>query len=116
MRPNVRRVVTGRMSRRFTVSHPDTNDWQPAGESSNRGVIYPADMDALAFAPEGTRLQDAIVVLAAKRIAYGDVVAWQAACWRVVHLQDYSPYGYFYAVAVRTGEPAAPDSGGFGRF
>ncbi|KAA5920555.1 hypothetical protein F3I59_23740 [Pantoea sp. VH_8] len=56
MRPNVRRVVTGRMSRKFTVTHPATSDWQPAGVSNNRGVIYPADTDALQFAPEGTRL------------------------------------------------------------
>lgn len=113
MRPNVRRVVTGRMSQRFTVTHPETNDWQPAGESVNRGVIYPADMDALQFAPEGTRLQDAIVVLAAKRIAFGDVVAWHNESWRVIHLQDFSDNGYYYAVAVRTGAPAGPDSGGF---
>lgn len=113
MRPNVHRVMTGRMSMRFSVTHPETNDWQPAGEGKNRGVIYPADMDALKFAPEGTRLQDAIVVLAAKRIAFGDMVAWHADSWRVVHLQDFSDYGYYYAVAVRTGAPSGPDSGGF---
>ncbi|MBD8145138.1 hypothetical protein [Pantoea agglomerans] len=113
MRPNVRRVVTGRMSRKFTVTHPATNDWQPAGVSNNRGVIYPADMDALQFAPEGTRLHDAIVVLAAQRMAFGDVVAWHGENWRVVHLQDFSDYGYYYAVAVRAAEPAGPDSGGF---
>lgn len=116
MRPNVRRVVTGCMSRKFTVTHPATNDWQPAGVSNNRGVIYPADMDALQFAPEGTRLHDAIVVLAAQRLAFGDVVAWHSESWRVVHLQDFSDYGYFYAIAVRAAEPAGPDSGGFGRF
>ncbi|EQA1622532.1 hypothetical protein V5K00_RS10305 [Enterobacter asburiae] len=116
MIPNVSRVVTGRMSQRFSVTHPTTNDWQSAGESQNRGVIYPADMDALQFAPEGTRLHDAIVVLAAKRMAFGDVVAWHDESWRITHLQDFSDYGYFYAVAVRAGEPAGPDSGGFGRF
>lgn len=116
MRPNVRRVVTGRMSQRFTVTHPAANDWQPAGAGQNRGVIYPADMDALQFAPEGTRLHDAIVVLAAKRMAFGDVVAWHGESWRVVHLQDYSDYGYYYALAVRAKGPAGPDSGGFGRF
>ncbi|KAA6118125.1 hypothetical protein F3I20_23250 [Candidatus Pantoea gossypiicola] len=113
MRPNVRRVVTGRMSRKFTVTHPATSDWQPAGVSNNRGVIYPADTDALQFAPEGTRLHDAIVVLAAKRMAFGDVVAWHDERWRITHLQDFSDYGYYYAVAVRTAEPAGPDSGGF---
>ena len=116
MIPNVRRVVTGRMSQTFTVTHSPDNDWQPAGESQNRGVIYPADMDALQFAPEGTRLHDAIVVLAAKRIAFGDRVDWHSEGWRVVHIQDFSDYGYYYALAVRAAEPAGPDSGGFGRF
>lgn len=116
MIPNVRRVVTGRMSQKFTVTHPETNDWQEAGVSSNRGVIYPADADALQFLPEGTRLQDAIVALAARRLAYGDVVAWHNESWRFTHIQDYSNYGYYYGVAVRTSDPASPDSGGFGRF
>lgn len=37
MRPDVRRVVTGRMSRKFTVTHPPTNDWQPVGISNIAG-------------------------------------------------------------------------------
>lgn len=79
-------------------------------------MIYPADMNALQFAPEGTRLHDAIVVLAAQRLAFGDVVDWHTERWRVIHLHDFSDYGYFYAVAVCATEPAGPDSGGFGRF
>lgn len=116
MRPNVRRVMAGRMGKPFTVMHLPDNDWQPAGESRNRGVVYPADMDALQFAPEGTRLYDAIVVLAVNRMSFGDVVTWHSENWRVVHLQDFSDYGYYYAIAVRAGEPAGTDSGGFGRF
>ncbi len=116
MRPNVHRVVTGRMSKQFSVTHPATNDWQPAGESKNRGVIYAADNDALEFLPEGTRIQDAIVIMAARRLTFGDVVPWHDENWRVTHAEDYSDYGYYYAVAVRAGAPASPDSGGFGRF
>ncbi|WP_208952340.1 hypothetical protein [Rahnella sp. ChDrAdgB13] len=116
MIPNVRRVVKGRMSRKFTVTHPETNNWRPAGESRNQGVIYPADADALEFTPEGTRLQDAIVALAAGRLSFGDVILWHAENWRVVHAQDFSDNGYFYAVAVRADKTASPDGGGFGQF
>ncbi|MGV2811719.1 hypothetical protein [Enterobacter cancerogenus] len=116
MIPDVRRVVTGPMSRKFTVTHQETNNWSDGGERINRGVIHPADNDALEFLPEGTRIQDAIVIMAARRLTFGDVVPWHGESWRVTHAQDYSDYGYYYAVAVRAGAPASPDSGGFGRF
>lgn len=110
---NLTPVVLGPLSQKFTVTHPSTNNWSAGGEANNQGVLAPASKDEAKFLPEGTRLSQAISIYAAKKIGFGDVVTWTGQYYVVTHLQDYSDYGYYYALAVLTNEPANPDQPGF---
>lgn len=110
---NLKPVVLGPLSQKFTVTHPETNDWSEGGVSNNQGVIAPASKDEAKFLPEGTRLSQSISVYASERMGFGDVIAWTGQYYVVTHLQDYSDYGYYYALAVLTNEPSNPDRAGF---
>jgi hypothetical protein len=121
MTVNVSAVVKGPLSKPFMQRRNETPDWQDDGNYAvsygepfrNRGVIYPADDDALKFTPDGTRAHEAIVVMARNDIRFTDYILHHGSTFKVCHAQDYSDYGYYYAVAVLTDEPANPDSAGF---
>ncbi|HEY4438714.1 MAG TPA: hypothetical protein VGN40_21390 [Lelliottia sp.] len=110
---NLRAVVTGPLSQKFSVTHPVSNDWSAGTAGDNQGVIAPASKDEAKFLPEGTRLSQSISVYAAKRFGFGDLVSWLNNNYKIVHYQDFSDYGYHYCLAVRTDEPSNPDQSGF---
>lgn len=110
---NLSPVVNGPLSQKFTVTHPESNDWSAGTSGDNQGVISPATKDEAKFLPEGTRLSQSISVYASKRFGFGDVIAWLGDPYKIVHYQDFSDYGYHYCLAVRTNEPSSPDQSGF---
>lgn len=113
MIPNMKPVINGPLGQDFNVTHNPENDWATGGVSPNHGIIAPAGKDAAKFLPEGTRLSQAITIFAGEKIGFGDRVPYLGLTYSVVHLQDYSQYGYYYAVAALPDGPANPDSPGF---
>ena len=117
---NLKRVINSRTFGRMVEFEYGNAHFEDDGKAHNapekftaRAIVRPVGKDDLELLAEGQRHFPSMLIHIIKPLAVGDYMYHHGERWKVINAQDWSDYGFYRCIAIRSVGTETGDSDSF---